>query len=191
LPGAAASTNSPERGRIAEFRKRLERSIALRFRSDVPVGILLSGGIDSSTIATLSASQPHDTHRAFTVTFPGSRVDERPYAEEVAVRSGLSLTTKAAPEMDLHWAESCHEDQGEPFISPSIVAQWLMMRTVHESGIRVLLPGQGADEYLGGYPYFEAYAIGDLLARRDFSKAQSYHFGETQAARVPNLVREA
>ena len=190
LTEAAASTNSPERGRIAEFRKRLERSIAQRFRSDVPVGILLSGGIDSSTIATLSASQPHDTHRAFTVTFPGSRVDERPYAEEVAVRSGLSLTTKAAPEMDLHWAESCHEDQGEPFISPSIVAQWLMMRTVHESGIRVLLTGQGADEYLGGYQYFESYAIADLLARRKFSKALSYLFDERNAPRLATVVAQ-
>jgi len=191
LAEAAASPNSPERGRIAEFRKRLERSIALRFRSDVPVGILLSGGIDSSTIATLGASQPHDdTQRAFTVTFPGSRVDERPYAEEVAARSGLSLTTRAAPEMDLRWAESCHEDQGEPFISPSIVAQWLMMRTVHESGIRVLLTGQGADEYLGGYQYFESYAIADLLARRKFSKALSYLFDERNAPRLATVVAQ-
>jgi len=191
LAEAAASPNSPERGRIAEFRKRLERSIALRFRSDVPVGILLSGGIDSSTIATLGASQQHDdTQRAFTVTFPGSRVDERPYAEEVAARSGLSLTTRAAPEMDLRWAESCHEDQGEPFISPSIVAQWLMMRTVHESGIRVLLTGQGADEYLGGYQYFESYAIADLLARRKFSKALSYLFDERNAPRLATVVAQ-
>ena len=92
--------------------------------------------------------------------------------------------------MNLRWAESCHEDQGEPFISPSIVAQWLMMRTVHESGIRVLLTGQGADEYLGGYQYFESYAIADLLARRKFSEGLTYLFDERNAPRLATIVAQ-
>jgi asparagine synthase (glutamine-hydrolysing) len=64
------------------------------------------------------------------------------------------------------------------------------MRTVQESGVRVLLTGQGADEYLGGYQYFESYALADLIAQRRIANVLSHLLAERNAPRLPKVVAQ-
>ena len=190
---SVTSSNGPRSDGVfvAEFKRRFEGAVAFRFRSDVPVGILLSGGLDSSSITAVSAKLPHpESLRSFVVSFPGSKVDERRFAEAMASKSGIPLTAKTAPEMNMAWVDACLRTQGEPFISPSIIAQWLVMKTVQDSGIRVLLTGQGADEYLGGYQYFESYAVAEMLSSKAFGAALAYLLDERNAPRILTVVAQ-
>jgi asparagine synthase (glutamine-hydrolysing) len=175
---------------IAAFRTTLEDSVRLRMRSDVPVGMLLSGGLDSSSIVGV-ASHAFDplSLEAHTVSFRGTSVDELDYAKSVASRCRVRLKVEDAETVDIGSMIGCVRAQQEPVISPSVVAQWLVMKAVHQSGIRVLLSGQGADEYLGGYAYFDSYAVRDFLARRQFRHAFRHLLSHRTARRIPEIVR--
>src|SRR5690242_19314833 len=147
---------------VAELRELLLDSIRLRLRSDVPVGTSLSGGIDSSSVVMLSAELAGDHRRhAFTARFPGFERDEWRYADVVARAAGVvehhSVEPKAADLLgDI---EQLVSSQEEPFGSASIYAQWRVMQATRESGVTVLLDGQGADELFGGYVSASGWAI--------------------------------
>jgi asparagine synthase (glutamine-hydrolysing) len=134
-------------------------SIEFRLRSDVPVGICLSGGLDSSAIAMLAApryeSRSGQRLCAITAISTAPESDESRYAQQMVERArlrGLSFTptpgdfVNAMPDIAYH--------QDEPIPSPSPVMQYFVMRTARENGITVLLDGQGADETLLGYQYY-------------------------------------
>src|SRR5207245_5229234 len=77
---------------VAAFKTALERSVTFRLRSDVPVGVLLSGGVDSSGITSFCAGNPMARDlRCFCVGFPGSDYDETQYAEAVANHAGVPI----------------------------------------------------------------------------------------------------
>jgi asparagine synthase (glutamine-hydrolysing) len=156
-------------------------SIRLRLRSDVPIGTCLSGGLDSSAVACSvdhllrteveNARPVGDRQRTFTAFFEDEGYDERPYAEAVIGR------TRAEP----HWISFSADDvvevlpaivetQDEPFGSTSIVAQWFVMRSAREAGLKVMLDGQGGDEVLAGYPTYFAYRFADLARRGRFAE---------------------
>ena len=158
-----------------ELRKNLNDSVRLRLRADVAVGTCLSGGLDSSAIVTTIAAiggPQFDQQHTFTAAYdsPG-RHDEREYVEKVlAVLNAvptLSFPTVDGLQLemdDLTW----HQD--EPFGSSSIYAQWCVMRSAAEQGVRVILDGQGADELFGGYRPF-AYSIADKIRRGKLAAA--------------------
>jgi asparagine synthase (glutamine-hydrolysing) len=154
---------------VVELRELLLDSIRLRLRSDVPVGTSLSGGIDSSTIVTLSGELAGDHRRhAFTARFPGFARDEWAYAHEVAERAGVVIHHEIAPTgedaaRDLGQLVLDHE---EPVVSLSIYAQWRVMQAAAEAGVVVLLDGQGGDELFGGYDISAGFAIRASGARR-------------------------
>ncbi len=174
----------------------LDDSVALRLRSDVPVGTSLSGGIDSSSILDMTArlSPAHDRH-AFTATFPGFARDEWAYAEEVARSAGVTEHHAVEPTMEELFDDlpALVADQEEPFGSTSIYAQWRVMRRARESGVVVLLDGQGADELFGGYGGIDGWvlrsqgmraAVGGLLRDRRTAEslAVAYANGRAPAA---------
>ena len=157
-------------------RELLFDSVRLRLRSDVPVGTCLSGGLDSSAIASIidrllrteadSARPVGARQRTFTAYFEDSGFDERRWASAVIERTGA----------DPHWITFGDDDlverlptvieaQDQPFGSTSIVAQWHVMRAAREAGITVLLDGQGADEILAGYHGYFGFRLADLLAQ--------------------------
>jgi len=141
---------------VEVYRQRLEDSVRLRLRSDVPVGTCLSGGLDSSSVATLAA-KPYlaasgRAFRAITAVSEEPGNDETPYAREVVDTSGLEWITIRPTYAD--FAATLSEvvrTQEEPFGGPSVCMQWFVMRTARERGIPVMLDGQGADECLLGY----------------------------------------
>lgn len=146
---------------VEELRSLLEDSVRLRLRSDVPVGTSLSGGVDSSSVLALAALLGGEaTRHAFTASFPGSPKDEWGLAELAASRSGVTRHHRVLPSGTeaIRDLPALVRDQEEPFGSLSIYAQWRVYQAAKETGVTVLLDGQGGDELFGGYPGTEAWA---------------------------------
>lgn len=155
---------------IEQFRFLLEDSVRLRLVSDVPVGVCLSGGLDSSTISLLIHELTSGPQKTFSAVFPGEANDESDYINVVnnktAAQSFLIYPKSRGLFEDL---ESLVRVQEEPFISSGPYAQYCVMREA-SNHVKVLLDGQGGDELLAGYdPYFFVY-LRQLLQGKQFSK---------------------
>lgn len=153
----------------ARLRTLLADSIQLRLRSDVPVGSCLSGGLDSGSIVCLARRQigAMANYHAFSGRFPGTEADEGCYIASVASATGVVLhEVEPQPEQLLKELSSFMWHNELPVGSSSQYAQWCVFRLARQSGVTVLLDGQGGDELLGGYEqYFRAYvAEADLSA---------------------------
>lgn len=140
------------------LRETLRDAIRIRLRSDVKVGTCLSGGLDSSSIATLAASMsPHGPFTAITAVSEQESNNEVAFAEMVALHSKLDWYQVKPSYSDFANAmPEIARTQEEPFASASIVMQYYVMQTAQAQGIRVLLDGQGADEILLGYERYAA-----------------------------------
>ena len=120
--------------------------------SDVPVGVLLSGGIDSSTIAALMVDLYPGTVESFTIAFEEGSFDESNYARQVAAHLGtrhneMVLTSKKAVEL----VGDITNFLDEPFADSSIIPTYLLSRFAREK-VKVVLGGDGGDELFAGYP---------------------------------------
>ena len=134
----------------------LQDSIRLRLRSDVPVGICLSGGLDSSAICSLAASETNASSiAAYTMSFPGHREDELSLAGEVARWFGVRHVKRSLCADDL-WEllDDFVYFQDGPTGGASILASWQLFQTARSDGTTVLLNGQGGDELFAGYNKF-------------------------------------
>ncbi len=139
----------------------LDSAVALRLRSDVPVGTCLSGGLDSSAVAVLASDRYHrDSFNPFcaiTAVSEQASNDESIYAHEVATNRGMHwLTVRPSYDDFVDALPAIVYAQEEPFGGPSIVMQYYVMKCAHENGIKVLLDGQGGDETLLGYDKYYA-----------------------------------
>ncbi len=146
------------------YLEELERSLELRLRSDVPVGLFLSGGLDSSTLAAVwRRIRPGAPVRTFTVGFEEPSYDERDSARQVAEAFGAEhheiVATGADLERELEWV---WENLSEPFGDPSIVPTSLVCRFAREK-VKVALGGDGGDELQAGYDPFRAWRTARLL----------------------------
>jgi len=137
------------RSRVREL---LVESTDLHLVSDVPVGVFLSAGIDSSAIAAL-VREAAATPRTFTVTFPGHPYDEGPEARTIAAALGTEHE-----EIPLRPVDVCRRlpealgQMDQP--SGDGVNTFVVARAVHDAGLKVALSGLGGDELFGGYPSF-------------------------------------
>ncbi|MBI4869971.1 MAG: asparagine synthase (glutamine-hydrolyzing) [Candidatus Riflebacteria bacterium] len=149
---AVQSEPSPTpRARLSTFRALFSRAVSLRLRSDVPIGIFLSGGLDSSLIAHEVCRQGYDLH-ALTVAFAQDRTD-LPSALEVARRLGLRHDTiEVGDEVASGLGDvlSCYD---EPFADTSSIPSYAIARAGRPY-FKVVLNGDGGDEALAGYPHF-------------------------------------
>jgi asparagine synthase (glutamine-hydrolysing) len=148
----------------------LEDATRLRLRSDVRVGTCLSGGLDSSSVATLAARQyslnSNEAFFAITAVSQQASNNEERYAAEVVAKSGLNwLRTEPTYEEFASTAETLLDVQEEPFAGPSIMMQYAVMKTARSNGVIVLLDGQGGDETLLGYHRYYAAWLLDHLKR--------------------------
>lgn len=126
-------------------------SVKLRLRSDVEVGTCLSGGLDSSAIASL-ASQHHPHFKGFHAQSIMKEFDESQFAHSVSEKCKIDLKVITPKAVDFkNELEEIIKTQEEPFISPSIAMQYFVMKKANLEKIKVLLDGQGGDETLLGY----------------------------------------
>jgi asparagine synthase (glutamine-hydrolysing) len=147
-------------------------AVRVRLRSDVPVGSCLSGGVDSSSIVGVMSRELGCRVKTFSSCFDDPRFDERYYIDAVN-RHNRSDSYQVFPAEDgfIEELRSLAYHQDEPFTSPSIYAQWRVMRAAREAGVPVLLDGQGGDETLCGYRKYALFRLKGLLARRRFVSA--------------------
>lgn len=140
-----------------EYLGLLASSVRLRFRSDVPVGINLSGGVDSSTLLGLvHAVQGADSDvKVFTFTTGDDRYDELPWVQAMLARTRhplvtCELTPAEVPELAARIAIA----QDEPFGGLPTLAYAALFARARREGVIVLLDGQGMDEQWAGYDYY-------------------------------------
>ena len=154
--------------------------------SDVRAGSCLSGGLDSSAVVGLigkiwreqpeAASAVGDQFHTFTSCYEYPELDERQYALAMANSIGATpslVFPSAADFWDSFGSMAWHQDM--PFAGMSFYAQWRVMRAAKETGVKVLLDGQGGDEVFGGYAKFRYAYLASLL----------------RAGRVGTMAREA
>ena len=151
---------------VSEFVELLQSAVDLRFRADVPVGLSLSGGLDSSSIAVLAARREGEV-RGFSYGHPEEPGSEGPTVAMVAERCGVQMTwVRSGTGHDLadqFWATLNAQDA--PFSTSSVVAQHAIFRATRALGVKVLLGGQGGDEALMGYDKYRLFRLQSLVAR--------------------------
>jgi asparagine synthase (glutamine-hydrolysing) len=144
-----------------QLRELLAESVRMRLVSDVPLGVLLSGGIDSSLVAALAVQAASETVKTFSISFAESSFDESPYARAVAKflgtdhheeRFSASLAANLVGEIGA-WMD-------EPISDPSVVPTYLLSRFTRKH-VTVALGGDGGDEIFAGYPMY----FGHRMAR--------------------------
>ncbi|KAJ7811065.1 putative asparagine synthase [Mycena olivaceomarginata] len=145
---------------ISTIRARLFEAIKLRLRSDVPVGVHLSGGIDSAAIAgmamkLLTETDPNAKLATFTLAFPDAGDnDEGPIAARTATFIGAEAHMVNVTEADLvDVLEQTIWHVEQPIFSFHGPGKYLLSKFVHEKGYKVVLSGEGADEFFGGYAW--------------------------------------
>jgi asparagine synthase (glutamine-hydrolysing) len=139
----------------AEFRHEFEEAVRVRLRADVPVGVYLSGGLDSCSVLGLAARHHPEPIRAFTLTFDDVAYDEGPIAREMAARAGAEFHTIPIKQEDLaqNFAKAILQTESL-CVNAHGVAKFLLSKAVRDAGYKVVITGEGSDEILGGYAHF-------------------------------------
>ena len=137
------------------FQYALQNAISLRIPPNLPTVIQLSGGIDSTTIASLLPNTSESI--AYSLSFEEAKADESAKARQVANILKMELRTVSFHKQDfLTIAQESLAHFSEPCADSSVLPYWKLMQTVQRDGIRCMISGDGADESLGGYPTYSA-----------------------------------
>jgi len=158
-----------EEDAIEKFNQLFTASIKRRLRSDVTLGISLSGGLDSSSIiASINKIQGTNSLQTFSAVFPGFEKDESKYIQSVTEKFNLKnySVTPTADDLIKSLEKLCYH-QEIPFTSSSIFAQYKVFELAKQQNVKVLLDGQGADEILAGYNKYIHWYLQELLAARN------------------------
>tara|TARA_R110001599_G_scaffold353742_2_gene596041 strand:- start:14335 stop:16140 length:1806 start_codon:yes stop_codon:yes gene_type:complete len=149
---------------LAEYKHLFSDAIRLRLRSDVPVGVFLSGGLDSTSIISeidrINKSSNASSDRVISAfTYHSNQFDESRYIDDTLACVNAELI-RISPEPEVFWENigSAHRYHDEPFHSMTALIGFELYRLASKNGIKVVLNGQGADETAAGYHvYFRKY----------------------------------
>lgn len=164
-------TSMTQEEAVIEMRRLLLETVQKHLISDVPLGVFLSGGLDSSTLVALMRQLGVDPLRTFSIGYPDPSFSELPYAEMVARQFDTRHTVLMIPEVTLEDLEEAVWHLDEPMTDLSALPLYLVCREAKKH-VTVCLSGEGGDEIFAGYDRFKA------------SKADSYY------RHLPHLVRE-
>ena len=149
---------------VQGFRTTFDEAVRVRLESDVPIGVLLSGGMDSSAVVASAARQVSSRLKTFSVGFAEAGYDELPYARLIAQRYGtdhhefvVDMDAAAVlPQLVRHF--------GEPFADSSAIPTYWVARKAREH-VTVVLNGDGGDELFGGYLRYRGVALAGYVDR--------------------------
>jgi asparagine synthase (glutamine-hydrolysing) len=164
------STTPSDAAYLAELRHLLTDATRLRLLADVPVGAYLSGGLDSSLIAALTRGFVGKQLDTFSIAFTDAAYDERDHQQRMARHLGTAHQV----------IEATHEDIGDvfpdvvwhcesPLLRTAPAPMFLLSRLVRKSGYKVVLTGEGADEFFAGYDLFKEAKIRAFWAKQPAS----------------------
>lgn len=171
LPGRAATLRASLNGvndtPWAALRQALDEAVRVHLRSDVPLGVCLSGGLDSSAMVGL-ASRHVERVKTFTIYFEdGPEYDERQHAHAIVDQFAAEAAERCVAPSDLTdelrqivW----HLD--EPSLALGVYPQWHVMSLARDGGVKVVLDGQGGDEVFAGYTNYAPQHLYGLLGSR-------------------------
>jgi asparagine synthase (glutamine-hydrolysing) len=144
------------------IREKLSESVRMRMISDVPLGVLLSGGIDSSSIAAFAQQHSEQKIKTFSIGFEESSFDESKYARQVSTHLG---TEHYEDKLNVSKAKNLISEIGEwldePLSDGSLLPTFLLSRFVREH-VTVALGGDGGDEIFAGYPMYYGHKVARL-----------------------------
>jgi asparagine synthase (glutamine-hydrolysing) len=169
----AAMADSSDADLLEECRQLFDSAVQLRLRSDVPVAVSLSAGLDSASIACMMQRHGARTH-AFSFGAPSEPASEGPGTQSLAKAAGIDVTYvwPRYSSWDLYeMLEKTMAFQEAPFSGLSPIAQNAVFRAVGDAGFKVLLGGQGSDEIFAGYRKFIVIALREALRRREAAGA--------------------
>ncbi len=183
----------PVAAAVENFREALGDALELRLRADAPVGLELSGGLDSSTMVALTAARGKPL-RAFTASFAGDNMDEAPFARQVVEHCNANIggggsieMTTIRPTGDEFWdhADSFLHLMDEPIHAPNTLTYQRVWAAMASHGLRASISGAAADELLAGYhrDYYTPY-LRHLMHRGQFVQLhrEIAHLSERPAA---------
>jgi asparagine synthase (glutamine-hydrolysing) len=154
LPSTHLPSPKSEEELVDELHGLLRGSMRERLVADVPLGVLLSGGLDSSLVTAVAAEVSPSPLRTFTVTFPGEgRYDESPHARLIARHFSTRHTELAAEAESVDLLDAMARQYDEPLGDPSMIPTFLVSRAIRQHAT-VALGGDGGDELFGGYFHY-------------------------------------
>jgi asparagine synthase (glutamine-hydrolysing) len=169
---AASANGHAQMGDIVEqFRELLIDACRIRLRADVPVGAYLSGGLDSSTIAAVIRRYTSNRLVTFSIAFSDEKFDESEFQKQMAAHLGT----------DHHVVRATHADIGRvfpdvvwhseiPIMRTAPAPMFLLSKLVRDTNFKVILTGEGADEFLAGYDIFKEAKVRRFWAEQPDSK---------------------
>jgi asparagine synthase (glutamine-hydrolysing) len=187
----AAIDQRSDRVLIDEYRERFRESVRLRLMADVPLGMFLSGGIDSASITAMMSTLVSEPIRTFSVAFAEREANELAYARLVASRYQTDHHEIVVTPDQFFGALPMlvwHED--EPIAHPSSIALNFVSRLAAER-VKVVLTGEGSDETLGGYGRYR-YTVWNMALGRvteALTGSMGRRLGHAMVERLPNGSR--
>jgi asparagine synthase (glutamine-hydrolysing) len=164
LPPLPLGEGPGVRAYVETFKQHLTRAVAEQRMSEVPLGALISGGIDSASIAALLQAQSSERLHTFNLGFERARYDETRYAALAARHIGTQHHQIVFRQADFDRYPEVMAHLEEPQCSATALPLYLLYEACRRAGLTVILTGEGSDELLGGYHWFR----GDAQARRLF-----------------------
>jgi len=172
-----------QQGSIGELQEELlsllDDATRIRLRADVPVGVYLSGGLDSSATAALARRHTQGPLEAFSVAFEDPRFDESSFQQRMAAELGVNLRSIEVSDADVAVAFPeviWHAEK--PMLRTAPAPLLLLSRFVRSSGFKVVLTGEGSDELLGGYNIFQEAMVRRFWARQPDSRLRPRLLGK-------------
>ena len=180
---------------IEEFSTLLNDSVNLRLRSDVTVGVTLSGGLDSTSILTAASKKRTEQITCFTSTYDKLSVDEFKWANKASSAVGSKLIKVISKEEEwLNTLKEIVKQMDSPGYSPAVFPLWNIMKKAREMNVLVVLDGQGADEALAGYPQYAALNIIQNFSKKNikllFSELKSMKATFGLSTYIANILAE-
>ncbi len=154
-----------EREAAEHLRQLLAESVRMRLVSDVPLGVLLSGGIDSSTVTALAVLASSDTVKTFSISFAEASFDESSYARAVAKHLGTDHhEERFSADLAANLVSEIGSWLDEPCSDPSLLPTYLLSRFTRRH-VTVALGGDGGDELFAGYPMYLGHRFAEIYSR--------------------------
>jgi asparagine synthase (glutamine-hydrolysing) len=165
-PNAENFSSNNSHNSLDEFSSLFEDAVKLRTRSDVPVGITLSGGLDSTAVLAAARQKTSGERICFTSVYSKDERGEAKWAKIATEPYGIiPVEVEAGKDNWLETLSKISWHMDGPGYSPAVYPLWYLMRQARKQGVYVLLEGQGADEALGGYPQYAIISFLSSLKR--------------------------